>query len=380
MVISDKGISGRSFRALISLRTTVACLLLLAVLTLWGTLYQVGNGLYAAQARFFHSWMLLIGGIVPFPGVKLVLIVLAANLLGTMAFRFPLRWHRLGLILTHAGLAILLLGAGFSYYFAHESYLTLLEGEQSNSAASYTKWELVLWAGTSHGEGAAAGEVETRDFSRLAEGQRIALGMPGLSVTVVHLYALSSKNSSDSTERRERIDSLVPEQPSRDPLQNVPGLVLALEHDAGAQRTIMLSAAAEGPTTVPLAHGNLYLMLHHTPVSLPLTIKLIDFVKKDYPGTTMARSFESRLYVKGENIDREVVVSMNRPFRYRNLTFFQTSYSQQGNVEASTLAVVQNSAKAFPYVASAFLAIGMVLHFLLKLIVSLRDRRRAEHG
>ena len=46
-------------RFLGSVRITVACLFLLFILTFWGTIAQVQQGLYAAQDRFFilsFSW------------------------------------------------------------------------------------------------------------------------------------------------------------------------------------------------------------------------------------------------------------------------------------------------------------------------------------
>jgi hypothetical protein len=38
-----------------SVKIAVVCLLLLFVLTFWGTVAQVQQGLYVAQERFFHS-------------------------------------------------------------------------------------------------------------------------------------------------------------------------------------------------------------------------------------------------------------------------------------------------------------------------------------
>ena len=65
-----------SIRALLtrvaSLRVSVVCLVLLLILTAWGTVYQAEHGLYAAQIRFFYSWIFINWGFVPFPGAQLV--------------------------------------------------------------------------------------------------------------------------------------------------------------------------------------------------------------------------------------------------------------------------------------------------------------------
>ena len=50
-------------------KVTVAGLLLLAALVVWGTIFQAGTGLYQAQVRIFQSWFFLAGGLLPMPGV-----------------------------------------------------------------------------------------------------------------------------------------------------------------------------------------------------------------------------------------------------------------------------------------------------------------------
>jgi len=64
-----------------STRITVVCLFLLFILTFWGTIAQVQQGLYAAQDRFFNSFYFLAAGWIPFPGAQLVLWVLFVNLI-----------------------------------------------------------------------------------------------------------------------------------------------------------------------------------------------------------------------------------------------------------------------------------------------------------
>ena len=49
-----------------SSRITVVCLFLLFILTFWGTIAQVQQGLYAAQDRFFNSYLFSGRRIYPF--------------------------------------------------------------------------------------------------------------------------------------------------------------------------------------------------------------------------------------------------------------------------------------------------------------------------
>ena len=107
----------QSFRTLIlswlaSSQITVVCLFLLFILTFWGTIAQVQQGLYAAQDRFFNSFFFLAAGFIPFPGAQLVLWVLFVNLISMMIMTYKkyTQWQNAGLLIIHFGLII--------YFFA----------------------------------------------------------------------------------------------------------------------------------------------------------------------------------------------------------------------------------------------------------------------
>ncbi len=70
---------------------------------------------------------------------------------------------------------------------------------------------------------------------------------------------------------------------------------------------------------------------------------------------------------------------MNRPLRLGGTTFFQSSYSENpdGSV-SSTLTVVKNPARLFPYVASLLTFLGLAWHFSLALVR--RSERKQERS
>jgi len=238
----------------------------MAVLVLWGTLYQTHAGLHAARERFFGAWFVLAFGVIPFPGVKTMVLALLLNVVFAVPVRLGFRVRRLGLILIHAGIALLMLGAALTHYLAREAPLILYEGQSASRAVVFPEGE--------------AGEVF------------------------------------DSSE-----------------VEFIP---------------------------------------------LPLTVRLVDFTKLDYHGTDKARDYQSRLHVQGDDIDREVVVSLNKPFRYGEYTFYQFSYLQEGAYESTSLVVVRNPGRCVPYVASIIITVGLLFHALMKLVGAIRSRGRAE--
>ena len=129
-----------------------ACIALLMILTAMGTLYQVDQGLYAAKQKFFNSWFFVLAGFIPFPGARLVLWLAFLNLLGVTLFRFKYRWSRVGMLLTHLGLIVLLAGASVTFHFSEESYVTLGENEGTNISMDYHEWEIAGWIQESKGD------------------------------------------------------------------------------------------------------------------------------------------------------------------------------------------------------------------------------------
>jgi hypothetical protein len=244
---------------LASIKLTVILLLLSGLLVIGGTTYQAKNGIYAAQTEVFGSWLVWLFGILPLPGMLLVAGLLFANLLAAAIFRFKYRWPRIGLLLIHYGLLLLVGGGFFIAATAQEYTLTLREGESSHVA--------LLGGG---------------------EEESVLSGLP----------------------------------------RQVP---------------------------------------------LPVEIKLIDFEKRMHPGTDIPRSFASRVEITAAGVRRQAVISMNRPLRYRDYTFYQSSYSEDANGrESSTLSVVHNAGRWLPYIASILIFLGLACHFLIMLAAALR--------
>jgi len=360
----------------LSLYTTVICLIVLCILVLWGTLYRIDHGIYAAKTRFFSSWIVLIAGIVPFPGVLLAAAALILNQAAMLVFKQEWRPAKAGIIITHLGVLVLLVGGGIVSYTARESFLALWEGETSNESLSYHSWDLATWTKTKPGTPWAM----SLDTLRTGHAYRSAL--PGASVLVEDAYPncvalMRQMPLADSSARMPMpaaIDSIEAQSAASDPSDNIPGVVVTVSAAAGAGTRRVVYGGASEPVCIPCGADTLYCAVRRKPVPLPLALALIKFVKEDYAGTQMARQYRSTVRAKGSDIDREAVISMNKPFRYRHYTFYQSSYSQTGGRRSSTFAVVENRGKWLPYVAGFLLAAGLLLHFCTKLIIHIRKR------
>src|SRR5215469_17845625 len=133
-----------------SLRLTVVLLAFAIILVFIGTLAQVDEGLYNAQARYFRQWIVpgltLFGARIPIilPGGYLIGTMLLINLLAAHIYRFQLSVKKLGIQLAHLGVILILLGQLATDMFAHESQMQFLEGETKSYSESSQNYELIF--------------------------------------------------------------------------------------------------------------------------------------------------------------------------------------------------------------------------------------------
>src|SRR5580658_821528 len=133
-----------------SLRLTVACLVLALILVFVGTLAQVQLGLYEVQSQYFRSFFVYwtppgTHWKIPFlPGGWLIGLVLLVNLLAAHIKRFKLSRKKIGIILIHAGLILLLGGQFLTELFQIEGQMLLEPGDVKNYSENGRKNELAV--------------------------------------------------------------------------------------------------------------------------------------------------------------------------------------------------------------------------------------------
>lgn len=145
-----RSVARRVFDFFSSLRLTVAFLLLAVAIVFIGTLAQVEEGLYAAQHRYFRSLFIWWqpGGdgmkLPVFPGGYLIGGVLLINLICAYTKRFKFTKKKIGLLIIHVGLVMLLLGQFATDLLSIESAMQLFEGETKSYSEDFRANELVL--------------------------------------------------------------------------------------------------------------------------------------------------------------------------------------------------------------------------------------------
>jgi cytochrome c biogenesis factor len=138
------------YRLFSSLKLTVACLVLGCIIVFWGTIAQVHLGLYRAQNEFFRSFIIhwtppgTALHIPIFPGGYFIGTVLLINLLCAHVRYYQPGKRKIGIVLIHFGVVLLLLGQMLTDFLSRESNLHLRIGETRNYSEADRAFELAV--------------------------------------------------------------------------------------------------------------------------------------------------------------------------------------------------------------------------------------------
>lgn len=118
-----------------------------------------------------------------------------------------------------------------------------------------------------------------------------------------------------------------------------------------------------------LPAGKIEMALSVQSKAVPFALKLVDFRKIDYPGTSNAQEFESDVVlmdvIKKTTIER--TISMNKPLDYAGYRIFQSSFAQDPERgEMSVFTVAKNPGIGLIYSGSVIILIGVIMLFYIQ--------------
>ena len=417
-------LADRLIGILVSLRLTVILLAFAILLVFIGTLAQVDEGLYNAQARYFRQWLIfgldLFGHKIPLllPGGYLIGTMLILNLVAAHLYRFQLTTKKIGIQIAHAGVILLLVGQLATDMLAHESQIRFAEGETKGYAESARNHELTFTSDAGNG----TEEVVAIPGRLLERGGEIQIGDLPFMIRVKSFW----KNS-DTSFRAPMVKDAPPLTPNgvaanfdfhpaaetKNPdEENVPTALIevigangslgdwvvsgwtsddemvdALRQSYGQQLGPQMAGKITGqltqPQSIEIGGKKFTFALRPERVYFPFSLELLKATHTVYEGTDIPKDFRSRVQLRnaqtGEN--REVEISMNHPLRYAGLTFYQYQMNagdaarQAGRVASSVLQVVRNPSWLTPYVGCGMVALGLVIQFMFHLTGFLSKRK-----
>jgi hypothetical protein len=411
-----------------SLKLTCTLLAFSIILVFVGTLAQVDDGLYAAQAHYFRAVFVglslepfeftgitLIGHKLPLilPGGYLIGVLLLVNLVAAHIYRFQLSTKKIGIQLAHAGVILLLVGQLATDMLSREMQMHFSEGETKGYSESATDYELIFKNGD---------QVTAIPQRLLQAGDELKIDSLPFSIAVKKFW----KNS-DVSFRAPMMQNVPPVASNGIALdfdfrqlpdvkttdeKNIPTAIIGLKTpegslgdwaasgwsgDAALVEAVQNSYAQQlggdmahtiaselaAPQSVEIGDRKFTFVLRPTRTYHPFSLTLLKATHTVYPGTDIPKDFRSRVRLQnpqtGEN--REVEISMNHPLRYEGLTFYQYQMDagqvaqEAGRVPSSVLSVVRNPGWLTPYIGCAMVGAGLLIQFLSHLVSFVSKRK-----
>lgn len=334
----------------------------LMLLLVMGTISQKDLGLFEAQKIYFSAWILWLGPI-PLPGTYMTLGAITICLLAKFLLYSPWRAHQAGIILTHLGILILLLGGIITAGTQKEGFMLLGEGQSGNAVSDYHARILTI---------EKDGKLfATIPFEKIKQGE----ALPGVSLPFTLHMDTACRNCrpapvKDVANRHGLAQQITLQSapPEKENESNLSGLVFTVSGLKDDQDGVYL-AMEEIPHKPEInVDGSTYrFSMGRAQTVLPFSIKLKDFQRDLHPGTDMARGFSSDVVVEDQGIEWPYHIRMNEPLRYKGYTFYQASFSLRPDGEYSVLSAVRNKGRIFPYIASAIIFAGLLLHVVIRL-------------
>ena len=247
-----------------------------------------------------------------------------------------------------------MLSAFMNFHFSSESFIELKEAEQGNQASDYILWELAVWQ-------------DDRKFT--VKERQLSLGkffeLDGLKVYVKDKFLNARYFDTPFAGR-----ILKQLEVEKDFEKNNRAITLILDN-----REITLVGEQEATAFVTINDKQYIFELRRKIHKLPFAVQLLDVKRDLHPGTEIAKAYMSKVKISDQNGKRKFTISMNKPYRSGDYTLYQSSYGKDldGN-EFTVLAVVKNSGRLLPYIASLIISLGLFWHFGQALLKYLRSR------
>ncbi|MBC8522761.1 cytochrome c biogenesis protein ResB [PVC group bacterium] len=383
---------------LASLRLTVVIFALSIFLIFAGTLAQVHEGIWTVVAQYFRSTLVTIDlqifvpqsiakvpGAFWFPGGLTLGVAMLVNLIAAHLVRFKLNRKRAGIIITHLGVILLLVGEFVTGIAAKEGNMTILEGESVNYIENVRTTELAVIDQSNPDDDFV---VVVPDQLLRSSGGSIRHNLLPFSITVTEWMPNSTVLGPDQNQgpRKALADSGMASIYAAVPIPvatgvdgagvDAPSAYVTMSQGDRKLGSYLLSVFIDQPQALVLDGKKYWLQLRFTRTYKPFSLHLVDFKHDLFTGTQMARNYSSlvRLVDKSRNVDREVLIYMNHPLRHAGETFYQASFLQGDS--GTVLQVVQNPGWLLPYISSTMITIGMLLHFGTRLVPALRGESR----
>jgi len=370
-----------------SLELTVLLLVLSIILIFAGTLAQVDYGVWTVVKDYFRSFVAwvdlqiffprdrVVPGKIPIPGGWTLGGLLLLNLLAAHLVKFKFSKAKLGILIIHAGLILLLIGEAMTGIMAREGKMSITEGSSSNYSEDIRHSEIALIDPSDPNKDL----VTVIPENKIRKTGRISHEFLPFDIQIDKYMKNSAlQRASDGKGWVAQEASEIAGANAAENRIDMPSVHVSLHSKNGDKEfgSQLLSTWLNTPQPISVDGKEYLLSLRFSREYKPYRLHLQDFRFDRYMGTDIPKNFSStiRLVDPEKGIDRKVNIWMNHPLRYRGDTFYQASFSQDET--GTVLQVVKNPSWLIPYISCIVVTLGLILQFGIGLKRSLKRRKR----
>ena len=344
----------------------------LMALIVVGTVAQKYIGLYESQRRFFSSFIFLLGPL-PLPGGRLVTALLLVSLLAKLVHASPWRKATSGILISHLGVLLLLLGGLITAAFSTEGYVVLQPKQASDVFFDYHKRVLTISKNNT--------PVKQIAFRDLTKGVNIS------DTSLPFTLAINDVCGNCTMKQRSEITPDLKGPAAKIMLSPLDNYLEDERNLAGAEITVstggtyILFEPMAKQASFKVNNDTYDISVGRANYPLPFALQLVDAQKEVHPGTMVPRSYRSTVLLKDGELEQRAVITMNHPLRYKGYTVYQASFNESADAASTqsvSFAIVQNSGRVFPYVASITLCVGLLIHLCIRLPLLIRRKKHAQ--
>jgi ABC-type transport system involved in cytochrome c biogenesis permease subunit len=297
---------------------------------------------------------------------------------------------RAGIALLHAGVALIMFSELLTAMTAHESQMTIAEGQTVNYGQDLRTTELALTDRSAKDEDRVTTVPQEFLSSNVGAGAR--LDHADLPVSIqVHRWLANSvveapppgvpnpatagmglKAVAEAVRQNSGVD--------KDATVDQPAAYIELfTKPDGKSLGTYLVAAGMPDQSIDVGGRQYDLSLRLKRIYEPYSLTLKQFRFDRYTGTNTPKNYSSLVELTDptHNVDREIRIWMNNPLRYAGTTIYQADFDH-ATEKGTVLQVVQNANWMMPYVGCMLVATGMLAHF--GTILTRFLRRRADEA
>ena len=367
------------FRFFSSVKLAVFIFIFSMILIVIGTVDQRTHGIFYIMDKYFYTWFVFTEeGTLFFLGGYFWGWALFTNLIcGTLRY-IPFKRSKLGILIIHAGMLMLLLGTFITSISQIETRMSIREGEKKNYSESQYKHELAFVPINSK-DGKALVTIPEKNLKQKILIENLT-PLDGLSIKIKAYHRNSNltdvKNSPYNITKgiAKNFNIITVPYDTSEKTKSFPSIIATISFKNQLIGTYLFSAWLNEQDIIKIGEQEFKVYLRNKRYYLPFSIELVDFSFDRYRGTDTPRNYSSQVILHDDNQKQETLIYMNTPLRKAGKTFYQASFFR--DEKGTILQVVENKGWLIPYISTIIISLGMIWQFLSHLIKFLNKRNK----